>query len=56
MISNDNFNLSVLDEDWDADDSSATLPLPEEWMEELVQDEVVLDKVGNSLKWKTTLD
>lgn len=48
-----NFSLSVLDEDWDDD---ATLQLPEEWMEELIQDEVVLDQQGNSLKWKTTLD
>lgn len=54
-INNDNFNLSVLDEDWD-DDSMPTLPLPEDWAEELIQDEVVLDQQGNSLKWKTTLD
>lgn len=56
MNSNNDFTLSVLDEDWDADDSSATLQLPEEWAEELVQDEVVLDETGSSLKWKTTLD
>lgn len=55
-INNDNFNLSVLDEDWGYDESSDTLPLPEDWSEELVQDEVVLDQTGNSLKWKTTLD
>jgi len=52
-INNESFDLSVLDEDWDDD---ATFQLPEEWAEDLVQDEVVLDQTGNSLKWKTTLD